>query len=163
MSEHSEYMRKWRLANPEKVKQYYETRKQKPRSNRNKREDHLKHRYNLTESEWEAKFDAQNRMCESCSATELHGRSKQWQTDHNHKTTAVRGIICSRCNRLIGQLGDTAEAVASQLTIYLKYLQKYDGKLSDGFKQQIVNAILNDEIVNVPEADPDRAPKPRHS
>jgi hypothetical protein len=40
--------------------------------------------------------------------------------DHCHETKKVRGLLCSPCNRAIGQLGDTVQGVQRALT----YLQR---------------------------------------
>ena len=39
--------------------------------------------------------------------------------DHDHKTQRVRGMLCHGCNKGIGMLGDTLEAVLAAV----EYLQ----------------------------------------
>ena len=41
------------------------------------------------------------------------------RVDHCHSTGEVRGILCNRCNQLLGMFGDNAEGV----TKFLKYLE----------------------------------------
>ena len=39
--------------------------------------------------------------------------------DHDHNTMRFRGVLCNKCNRSIGQLGDTVESIQKVL-FYLK-------------------------------------------
>lgn len=59
-------------------------------------------KYGLTEESWNALFEAQGRCCAICGTDDSCGR---WHTDHDPDKgfTAVRGILCVRCNIGIGQ------------------------------------------------------------
>lgn len=57
--------------------------------------------------------------CDCCGASEPGGR-RGWNLDHDHKTGAVRGILCHNCNTGIGKLGDTLESVKKAV----QYLEK---------------------------------------
>lgn len=46
--------------------------------------------------------------------------TKRGAVDHDHKTNLIRGILCDKCNRGIGLLGDSVEMLASAL----EYLSK---------------------------------------
>lgn len=48
---------------------------------------------------------ASSDKCEVCDSTE------QLCYDHCHTTMKFRGVLCNKCNRSIGQLGDTVEAI----------------------------------------------------
>jgi len=39
--------------------------------------------------------------------------------DHNHKTSEIRGLLCSRCNTAIGLIQDNAQ-IALAIYEYLK-------------------------------------------
>jgi hypothetical protein len=69
------------------------------------RRDHLKRSYGLTESEAADLFASQGGLCAICqSVPAIH-------IDHNHKTGAIRGMLCFRCNAALGQFGDEAETL----------------------------------------------------
>lgn len=77
-------------------------------------------RYGLTVVAWEALFDSQGRRCAICSSmTSGDGR---WHTDHDASVgyTAVRGILCVRCNIGIGQLDHDSVRLRSAIN----YLQR---------------------------------------
>lgn len=44
--------------------------------------------------------------CACCGTTAPGGRGR-WHVDHDHRTGAVRGILCHRCNVGIGHFGDS--------------------------------------------------------
>lgn len=82
----------------------------------------LKRKYNLTPEQWDARFEAQGCRC-ACCGTDKPGMRSGWSTDHDHGTGRVRGIVCYRCNRTLGFLGDNAEGVrasAAQFECYLR-------------------------------------------
>lgn len=41
--------------------------------------------------------------------------------DHDHKTGAIRGVICHKCNRGIGYLNDSIEILKSALAYLIKH------------------------------------------
>jgi len=51
--------------------------------------------------------------CEICSSRD------SLCYDHDHNTMRFRGVLCNKCNRSIGQLGDTVESIQKVL-FYLK-------------------------------------------
>ncbi|HXA62906.1 MAG TPA: endonuclease VII domain-containing protein, partial [Streptosporangiaceae bacterium] len=64
------------------------------------REYHLWRRYGLDGEGLERILTVQKGLCAICShATAEH-------IDHDHKTTAVRGVLCPECNTGMGQLRD---------------------------------------------------------
>lgn len=75
-----------------------------------KRNAKLKNRYGITSEEWEDLFNAQGRACALCHVSEGPNDIRaQWHTDHSHETGKVRGILCSTCNRGLGQFKDDPE------------------------------------------------------
>lgn len=92
-------VRRWALnfrkRHPERYSEYYKC--NKGRYNRNRQ---LK-KYDMTEEQWQALFTKQGRRCAICSSTEATG-NRGWQTDHCHASNKTRGILCLRCNTLLG-------------------------------------------------------------
>jgi Recombination endonuclease VII len=66
----------------------------------------LRNRYGITLQEWLAMVNAVDGKCEICGDAE-----EVLCVDHCHETGQIRGVLCRRCNRAIGQLGDSLEAV----------------------------------------------------
>jgi hypothetical protein len=82
------YQREWYKNNPDKNRSY-----------------RRKSRFGITSQEWDAMFDSQGRCCAICSSDDPANK-RGWHTDHDHATGAVRGVLCERCNHLLGHARD---------------------------------------------------------
>lgn len=63
----------------------------------------LKYRYSLTKEEYDNLLKIQNNKCPICNIEIIQEKGK-YAIDHNHKTNKVRGILCNRCNFIVGIL-----------------------------------------------------------
>ena len=55
----------------------------------------------LTIDKWECMYSFQGRLCAICKKT-----MKIPNTDHDHLSGLIRGILCSNCNRALGRFRD---------------------------------------------------------
>lgn len=55
----------------------------------------------------------------SKTSCEICGSKKELCYDHNHNTMEFRGVLCRKCNRALGQLGDSLESIMKAVD-YLK-------------------------------------------
>ena len=65
----------------------------------------LKRRYSMTLEEYKALIERQAGKCQLCARKltfEIGRSSTRAVVDHCHKTKAVRGILCQRCNVAVG-------------------------------------------------------------
>lgn len=62
--------------------------------------------YGLTVEQYDALLARQGGGCGICDATDAGNDHKQIPVDHDHDTGRVRGLLCHRCNRAMGLLGD---------------------------------------------------------
>lgn len=73
-------------------------------------------RYNLTLEEVENLYISQNKKCKICNTERLlvskHGGL---YIDHCHTTGKVRGLLCSKCNRLLGNCNDDITILKSAI------------------------------------------------
>lgn len=69
----------------------------------NSRASHLK-LYNLTITEWDIIDAFQNHVCAICKRPNKSGM--RLSTDHSHITGIIRGLLCQRCNRILGKIED---------------------------------------------------------
>lgn len=81
------------------------------------RERSMRRRHNLGHDEYDDLFDAQDGLCAICQrsqdvAAKLPSHPAWLVMDHDHDTGKVRGLLCNRCNALLGQFGDTLESLA---------------------------------------------------
>ena len=83
-----------------------------------KRKSNLRCRYGIEIETYEAMHRAAKGRCAVC------GRKVPLVVDHDHSDMSIRGLICSRDNRAIGLLGDSAENLRKALS----YLEKHDEK-----------------------------------
>jgi len=86
----------------------------------NQRRSWLRIKYGITLEEYDLMFESQGGVCDICSKP---NDGKELCVDHDHTTLQVRGLLCTPCNKAIGQLGDTAESLRKALT----YLEKDNG------------------------------------
>ena len=86
-----------------------------------KKEQHLKGKYGITLKDYYRMLAEQGGRCLGCGALESDRPegSRKWPVDRDHSTGAVRGILCSPCNRALGLVRDSRETLKN-LRRYLK-------------------------------------------
>lgn len=62
---------------------------------------------------------AQSGTCAICRQEEKSGRYKSLCIDHCHDSGAIRGLLCSNCNRALGLFKDSPQVMAAA-TAYLE-------------------------------------------
>ena len=67
---------------------------------------HLKRYFGLSVDEYNALAQKQGNKCAICDGTKGYCRWGRLHVDHCHKTKKVRALLCSRCNLLLGHVGD---------------------------------------------------------
>lgn len=65
-----------------------------------------KRRYGITKDEYNKLLLKQNGVCAICGKPETNINKSQLSVDHDHKTHAVRGLLCASCNAALGYAGD---------------------------------------------------------
>lgn len=70
----------------------------------------LRRHYGIDLPAFEATVEAQRNCCPICSEYFPTG-SRMWHVDHDHVTGDVRGVICQRCNFMLGQAKDKPEVL----------------------------------------------------
>jgi hypothetical protein len=86
----------------------------------------LRNNYGLSMAAYAAMHAEQGGLCEICRQRETMehcGKLRQLSVDHNHKTGAVRGLLCSNCNTLLGRVDESRELLQAAIS----YLDKYEG------------------------------------
>ena len=76
---------------------------------------HLKTMYNITLNDYKKILKSQNNVCAICMKKDKY---KMLAVDHCHKTNKVRGLLCQKCNRAIGQLDENINSLKNAI----KYL-----------------------------------------
>jgi len=83
----------------------------------------LKYSFGITFDDYNEKLRLQNGVCEICKGLETHtykGTVKCLAVDHNHETGQVRGLLCHKCNILVGSIERDKGLVLKAI----KYLDK---------------------------------------
>lgn len=107
----AEYQRKWRFSNPEKYRNQW-LRNNKSVTNRNL---DLFKQYGITLLEYNDIFTKQNGMCRICGIHQSQ-LPKSLHVDHCHKTNKVRGLLCKKCNSLLGFANDNMTILKNAIT-----------------------------------------------
>lgn len=83
------------------------------------KESHMKHRlkqlYGITRDDYNNMLDAQDNCCAICK-THKDTLTRALAVDHCHDTGNVRGLLCNRCNRALGQFEDDIELLKAAVS-----------------------------------------------
>lgn len=78
--------------------------------------------YGITLEQYDEMILAQENKCAICGTSSPGGPGKRLCVDHNHITGQIRGLLCQKCNTLLG-LSDDNPVI---LWKAIKYLEKYN-------------------------------------
>lgn len=106
----TEYCRKWRKNNPERVKDHY-----------------LKKQFGIGLDQYHTLLESQGYVCAICGEKEIAINSNSGvafglAVDHCHTSGKVRGLLCKQCNNAVGFFKDSKEI----LTKAINYLQQHE-------------------------------------
>lgn len=110
--------RQWVKDNPEKQLEKSKRQRQRPEYKALRRNALLKKVYGITIEQFAEMAETQGYKCAACN-TDKPGGTGSWHVDHCHKSDVVRGLLCWRCNVMLGQAGDE-ESVLQGLIDYLR-------------------------------------------
>ena len=111
-SEHVEETKKYLIETAEIRKEYREAHKKEAKSR------NLKKNYNITLEQYDELYNKQEGKCAICGTHQEELKSTL-HIDHNHKTKKIRGLLCFKCNSLLGCANDNIIKLESAI-IYLK-------------------------------------------
>ena len=136
----NEYNRQWRSENPDKAKKYIagqvKYHKAYRMENREKRNERLKkwgrenpgkkraqkyrHRYGIDIKDYEDLLLSQESCCAICKSKDKGRKgAKYFVIDHCHDSGKVRGLLCHKCNVILGYAEDGIDRLQSAIE-YLK-------------------------------------------
>jgi len=77
----------------------------------------LKQNFGMTLTEYDLMSNSQGDVCKICGGINADGR--RLAVDHNHKTGKIRGLLCQKCNLILGYANEDTEILARAI-VYLK-------------------------------------------
>lgn len=82
----------------------------------------IKREFGLTIEQYEIKLSEQNGVCAICRR--VCATNRNLSVDHDHQTQKVRGLLCVKCNTMIGLADDLSE----RLLLAAQYLESWKEK-----------------------------------
>ena len=79
----------------------------------------LKHRYGITEKQFEDMVKCQDNKCKICNNLPT---KRGLFVDHCHDTKVVRGLLCYHCNLALGHMKDKPERL-EEAAAYLRSVE----------------------------------------
>lgn len=76
--------------------------------------------FGITLEQYNTLLEKQDSLCAICRLPETKQGVEKLAVDHDHKTGIIRGLLCSRCNTVIGLFGEDPEYLQKALA----YLQQ---------------------------------------
>ena len=80
---------------------------------RREKNTRLKNDFGITIEKYEEMLKNQNGVCKICNNPEKKG--KNLAVDHCHKTSIIRGLLCSNCNTGLGKFEDDVERLKNAI------------------------------------------------
>jgi len=93
--------------------------KNKDKQNHARRRNALIGNYGITIADYDRMFEEQEGNCKTCGLPEINQRLS---IDHCHETGKVRGLLCSRCNMILGHVEENTETLWKMI----EYLREYE-------------------------------------
>lgn len=90
-----------------------------------RREEYIKSKYGIDEAAYNRLFKEQNGRCAICRQEESiirNGRKINLAIDHSHSKGNIRGLLCKRCNTVLGSLEDNIDLFKSAINYLSKHL-----------------------------------------
>ncbi len=94
--------------------------RENPEMTKNYQRNHRLKKYGLTTKDYEAIYELQGGVCGICGLPETSsshgGEPNSLSIDHCHETDKIRGLLCNRCNKGIGNFKDDIDILASAIS-----------------------------------------------
>jgi len=113
----SSYNKKYREGSKVRLRKYYIENRDKILTRT--RNYTYKRNFGITIEEYDRMLKDQNQSCGICKISEKKWR-KRFSVDHCHKTGKVRGLLCGKCNSVLGFVSDSTEILSN----CINYLNK---------------------------------------
>jgi len=88
-----------------------------------RRVSQLKIKYGITQEDYNNLLLKQNSVCAICKTKEVGGKAYYLHVDHCHKTDKIRGLLCYKCNMMLGYAKDNVKTLEEAV----KYLEDLGG------------------------------------
>ncbi len=120
LEEKKAYSKKYREEHREGLLEYF---KRYRAENKQKYVERNLRQYGITQHEYNEILAYQDGKCAICKTEKPKGHSNKLYVDHDHKTGKVRGLLCSRCNSILGYCEDKEVVLMNAIA----YLRKSNG------------------------------------
>lgn len=126
----SERARKYRKANPnyasewrawDKKRKAEMTALEREKYIRRVRGYNLKKCYGMTIEQFEEMLTSQGGVCAICKGDSSNGKYRNLHVDHCHDTGKIRGILCNRCNSVLGYVEENIETLFNAANYLAQY------------------------------------------
>lgn len=86
----------------------------------------VKTRFGLTKEQYLELYAKQNYCCAICGKHEKDNKQRL-AIDHNHITNTIRGLLCSKCNSLLGYVNEDIKILENAIK-YLEIWRNHEQK-----------------------------------
>lgn len=111
-----EYAKQYKKNNRDKINSYRA--KNKERYLLWERRYQFKKKYGITIDQYQEMYDKQEGKCAICSVHQ-DNLSRALCIDHNHSSGKIRGLLCDKCNSILGYANDNITNLENAIN-YLK-------------------------------------------